>query len=243
MQPTTAGTRHRGRAIIAVISGCAVLLMTLHLVRSQNIAVPQRHPTGHVDDHVDQTWPPQPQGITNIVVISNPDDDEKKRHLKSKQRFDKLEQLGAARADLKEALGRRFTRIVITDEKNKDGTPRPGRYTYFSRDKNATVEALFDGANITSVKSTPANEYQPEITDEEILEATELARQHFLRLGLTRVQDLKGYGILAYRPEGKGFYNGRVIYVSFHADADAPPELMAWVDLTSQTILKYREER
>jgi hypothetical protein len=241
MQTTTVGAHWRRLSSIA-----ALLILASQVVRSQNntgeIVVPQQHPTGHVHDHGDQTWPPQPEGITGVVDLSTPASEQARRS-KLQQRFNELEQRGAAHADFQKALGQRYTRIAIVDNEDKVGTPRGSRFTYFSRDKNATAEVLFDGANIKSVKSIPAREYQPEITDEEISEATELARKYFSSLGIERVRDLKGYGILAYRPEGKGFYDGRVIYVSFHANDDAPPEFMAWVDLTSQTILNSREER
>jgi hypothetical protein len=43
---------------------------------------------------------------------------------------------------------------------------------------------------------------------------------------------------LAYRPEGNGFYDTRVIYISFHLDSSSVPEFVAWVDLTSQKVMK-----
>lgn len=246
MQTTNAGSRW-GHSSTIVAAIAALFILASQVVRSQNktgeIIVPQQHPTGHVHDHGDQTWPPQPEGITGGVVDLSTPASEQARRSKFQQRFNELEQRGAAHAKFRDALGRRFTRIAVADDEDKAGRPRGSRYTYFSRDKNATAEVLFDGTTIKSVKSIPASEYQPEITDDEISEATALARAHFQSLGIERVRDLKGYGILAYRPEGKGFYDGRVIYVSFHANNDAPPEFMAWVDLTSQTILNSREER
>lgn len=244
---TTAKGVRKGRrdAIVATLTGSTALMIlatTRVLSYAGEVIVPLQHPTAHVHDHGDQTWPPQPEGIHGIVDLSKPGI-EKSQRLKLQQRFNDLEQRAAARPDFREALGQKFSRIAIIDDEDKTGKARGSRFTYFSRDKNATIEVLYDGANIKAVKSIPASEYQPEITDEEISMASDLARQHFLSLGFTRVQDLKGYGILAYRPEGKGFYNGRVIYISFHANDDAPPELMAWVDLTSQTVINSREEQ
>jgi hypothetical protein len=113
----------------------------------------------------------------------------------------------------------------------------------FSHDANATVEVGFDSEEkIKTVTFTPARDYQPEITDEEIKEAADLARKYFIRQGFKRIAGLQAYGILAYKPEGTGFFETRVIYVSFHKHDDAPPQLIAWVDLTNQQILQVREE-
>lgn len=218
---------------------CATSIVFSH---PTEVDVARPHATGHVADHADQTWPPQPRGIGHVVDRSEPDVAQSRRPI-VQQRFDALERRGAGRSGFGAALGQRFTRIGVADVHDKAGTTSARRFTYFSRSRNETVEVLDDGVDIQSVKATPAAEYQPEITDEEMAEAIQLSRAHFLKLGRTRVGSLKGYAILAYRPEGRGFYDSRVLYVSFHAGDDAPPELLAWVDLTHQTIVKSREER
>lgn len=247
MQPPATGARWSWLKIIAAGSagGALALILALQAVQSQpgtnEIVAPPQHPTAHVHDHGDGVWPPQPQGITGVVDFSNPGV-EQERRLTLQRRFAELEQRVAARSDLQHALGRQFARVTIVDEEDKMGKARGSRFTYFSYDTNATVEVLVDGASVRSVKAIAASEYQPEITDEEIAEATVIARAYFLNLGFTRVQELKGYGILPYRPEGKGFYESRVIYISFHASNDAPPEFVAWVDLTGRTVLHSRKE-
>jgi hypothetical protein len=247
MQSPAARDRRRWLRIIVVsVAGSALaIILVSRVVQSQmklsEIFVPHQHATAHVHDHGNQTWPPQSPGNKGVVDFSDPGI-EQVRRLKLKQRFAEIEKRAAARADFQHAVGRKFSRISIVDEEDKTGNARNSRFTYFSYDTNATVEVLFDGTSVRSVNTRAASEYQPEITDEEIAAATELARTHFLSLGRTRVQELKGYGILAYRPEGKGFYESRVIYISFHANDDAPPEFVAWVDLTNQTIVKAREE-
>ncbi len=87
------------------------------------------------------------------------------------------------------------------------------------------------------------NRPQPDITDEETAAAELIARAYFDARSMERVSALKAFGILAYLPEGTGFYPTRVIYLSFHAADDAPPEFAAWVDLTTQRVLRIREER
>jgi len=248
MHPPATGNRwRRSRIIIATIAGSALtFILVSHVVQSQikasELVAPPQHATAHVHDHGNQTWPPQPPGGTGVVDFSNPGI-EQARHLTLQRRFAEVEQHAATRADFQRAVGRQFARITVVDEEDKTGKARNSRFTYFSYDTNATVEVLFDGASVRSVNTIAASEYQPEITDEEIAEATALARTYFLSLGRTRVQELQGYGILAYRPQGKGFYESRVIYVSFHATDDAPPEFVAWVDLTNRTIVNSREER
>ena len=239
-------TRQNRRSYFLAATGTAVLTLALTTQDAAShtgqVVVPPRHATGHVHNHDDQTWPPQPRGLTGVRDFSQRGA-EQVRRLEMQRRFGELERHGSSRMALQQALGRRFARIAIADEEDKAAGPRGSRFTYFSHEKNATVEVHFEGDRIQSVRSIAAEEYQPEITDDEIAEAARLARAEFVRLGLARVESLKAYGILAYRPEGKGFYDRRVIYVSFHAGDDAPPELMAWVDLTGQTILKTRTER
>ncbi|MGH7410971.1 MAG: hypothetical protein ACREJ6_07955 [Candidatus Methylomirabilis sp.] len=192
-------------------------------------------------DHADLPWPPVSRGIENVIVHSKP-------HQETKQQEDLDNQVQrlARRAKLhpkvEQALGDRFAHIGVVDEKNNDRFKNKRRLVFFSYAKNATVEATMEGDKVLEVKTTPADQYQPEITDEETAEATEIAREYFIRKGFERVRGLEGFGILAYKPTGNGFYSGRVIYVSFHENSDSPPELAAWVDLTKQKVIKMRRE-
>ena len=211
--------------------------------------IPSRNPTeavaplGHQHNHEGLTWPPQPRGITNVVIHSNVEQEKEGRGIK-RARMDRLEQIAKTEPRANQALGNKFTRITVIDKEDKKNGKVVSRMVFFSRDKNATVEVEFDDKEkMQAVTSMPAWEYQPEITDEEVTEAAELARTYFLNQGLVKIAGLKAYGILAYKPKGIGFFDTRVIYVSFHKHDDAPPELAAWVDLTNQVILKTREEQ
>ena len=195
---------------------------------------------GH--NHEGVTWPPQPRGITNVVVHSSVEQEKIGRAIE-KARLDRLESKAKTHPEANRALGNRFTRIALIDKEDKTNGKVVSQMVFFSRDKNATVEVQFDNDEIQAVKSVPAWQYQPEITDEEIAEAAQLARTHFLNQGLAKIADLKAYGILAYKPKGGGFFETRVLYVSFHQNDDAPPEFAAWVDLTNQMILKERQEQ
>jgi hypothetical protein len=233
------------------VGAALILLGSQELPWTNQAEAGPRHSHNH--SHEGLTWPPQPRGIANVVVHSDSKKEENERAIK-KARMDGLA-LKAERGIL--GLGNRFARITeIEKDEKEDNEDRDrndqeernihkvvNQVVFFSHDKNATIEVGFDGEDtIAAVTSTPASEYQPEITDEEIEAAQKLARKYFTAQGSKRIAGLRAYGILGYKPEGKGFFDTRVIYVSFHKHDDAPPELMAWVDLTNQRILQVGEE-
>jgi len=200
------------------------------------------HPTSHVHDHGNQTWPPQPRGMQNAVPLSNPGEEALAAEA-GQRRGAAQDRIAVARADVRQALGTRFRRATVVEEgHDKSGAVLPSRLVYFSYSTNSTVEVTVDGQQVRSVRTIPPAEYQPEITDAEIAEAEGLARAHFAARGQDRVAQLKAFGILAYQPTGKGFYATRVLYISFHRDSDSPPEYVAWVDLTQQRVLRSRQE-
>ena len=150
-------------------------------------------------------------------------------------------------------LGERFVQSAsaFVDDKQAlyaaqaQGTVAPAtvRVTYFSYSRNATVEVLVQDGAVTDVKSIPAAVYQPEPTNGEKQQAIDLARAYFADQGFDRVQQLQGYAIQAYQPEGAtGFYENRVLYVTFHAGLEERPEFVAWVDLTHETINKALQD-
>ncbi len=199
--------------------------------------VKEGHPTAHTQDHGDMIWPPQPRGITNVVPRT--DKGEQTRDAKARERLTAaLERVALLRGDVRQALGSRFTRAAVRQGLDKDGTPREPVLVYFSHATNSTVEVTLDGQRVRSLRTVPAAEYQPEITDAEVTEAEGIARAHFASLGEERVAQLEAFGILAYRPTGTGFYDTRVLYISFHPDNDSFPEFAAWVDLTNRRVIR-----
>lgn len=199
------------------------------------------HPTGHVHDHGNQTWPPQPPGIQNVVPLNNPGKESQETEARER-RANAQDRVATARLDVQQALGERYTRAAVVDDRRKSGAVRASRLVYFSYSNNSTVEVTLDGQRVLGFRTMPAAEYQPEITDAEIAEAEGIARAHFMALGEGRVAQLQAFGILAYQPTGKGFYATRVLYISFHRDSDSPPEYVAWVDLSQQRVLRARQE-
>lgn len=216
---------------------------------NQAEAVPSAgHRHSHNHPHDGLTWPPQPRGIGNVILHSDAREEESQRTRK-RMRIDRLEQRTKVDTRAVSGLGNRFTQATVLDQDDKDDADEKNRakvvsrLVYFSHEKNKTVEVGFDvKENLATITEIPAKDYQPEITDEEIKDAAKLARKYFIRQGFKRIAQLKAFGILAYKPEGTGFYDTRVIYVSFHKDSDSPPVLTAWVDLTNETILEVREE-
>ena len=201
------------------------------------------HPTGHVHDRADETWPPQPRGIRNVTILNNPGSAERDAELGQRRVTDRS-RIALARADVRQALGRRYSSPDLVESGGKRAEADSiARLMYFSYDNNTTVEVTVDGKEVRGLRRIRASDYQPDVTDGEITQAEAIARQHFSDHGMDRVADLKAYGILAYLPEGRGFYATRVVYVSFHLNDDAPPEYAAWVDLTRRRVLRIREER
>jgi len=201
------------------------------------------HPTGHVDDRADQTWPPQPRGLRNEVSLSNPETARRTAELRRRQ-VAARDRLALAEPEVRKALGKRYSPPEVGEPGGK-GFSDSGvsRLVYFSHDRNATVEVSVDAAGVRGLRRIPASVYQPDVTDEEIAAAEMIARRHFRQRGRQRVEALSAYGILAHVSQGAGFYPTRMLYLTFHAEDDAPPEFGVWVDLTSQRVVRVREEQ
>jgi hypothetical protein len=245
---------HKRSTRCAMAEACSVVLCLLTVSAAQLVAgapgidpanIEGDHPTSHVADHEGMAWPPKPEGITNIRVLSNAAS-QKLLNDAEIRRKNAIEAPIRARRDVKLALGTRFNKATMIEDEPKDGSEPNTRLVYFSHSNNSTVEVYMRGEKtqkVLSVKKIPPSVYQPEITDEEIAEAEKIARAYYASQGQNRVAELQAFGILAYKPEGKGFYDTRVIYISFHPNSDSQPEFMAWVDLTNQTVIRAREEQ
>jgi hypothetical protein len=236
--PTRLG---RVRCLAGILALVVATTVAYAHSRAEPGAEAQRHPTGHVYDRLGVTWPPQPRGITGIIPRGNLAAEEQLARARA-QLAAALERVALLRGDVRQALGGRYTRIAVVEDDDKSEAPTPPRLVYFSHARNATVEVTVQGQNVREVKSIPPSDYQPEITDEEITEAEGIARAHFAALGRKRVSQLEAFGILAYKPTGNGFYDTRVIYISFHPDNDSDPEFAAWVDLSNRRVLRSLEE-
>lgn len=232
--------KRSGRQVVSALALGILTATALAHSPADPAGVQEGHPTGHIHDRADMTWPPQPRGITNVNFRLQDDS----LAVKARERLAAaLERVALRRSDVQKALGNRYIRSALIEDEDKSGAAPVQRLVYFSHDRNATVEVALDGQNVRSLRTIAASEYQPEITDAEVTEAEGIARAHFGSLHKSRVEQLEAFGILAYQPVGNGFFDTRVIYISFHPDNDSSPEFAAWVDLTNRRVLRVREEQ
>lgn len=214
--------------------------------------------TDQHDDHththpqpLHNAWPPQPEGVTDVVWLATTPSAE---IIAAENRLRSVEQQSVQAAAVQAALGERFVRATSAYVEDKAAMraaaaagvqpPTTVRVTYFSYSHNATVEVLVQDDTVIDVKQIPAAVYQPEPTHSEKQRAIALARSHFAAQGFARIQQLQGYVIQAYQPEGStGFYANRILYVTFHERIDERPEFVAWVDLTQETIHKALQDQ
>ena len=198
---------------------------------------------GHGHDHSNLTWPPTPRGATDIVVRSEAEA-QRQSQATGLARLNALDQKVRANPLVAAALGQRATRVafinVEIDAKAK-AAGEPSRLVYFNRETNTTVQVLLGPSEI--ILTSPADLYQPDLAEAEEQEAITIARRYFAAAGNSRVTALRGYTIMAYPPNQKGFYSTRMAYVSFHLDDDARPEFEAWVDLSNQRVTKAQGDQ
>ncbi len=145
---------------------------------------------------------------------------------------------------MRAALGAHFTYLGTGGIHTKGQADQAqARVTYFSHTQRATVEVLVSDGWVSEVTSTPAADYQPPLIPAEVTQAVTIARASLQSAGYLRGSVLEGFGILALPSEGQqAFFAHRVVYVSFHADENARPEYVAWVDLTDQTVVESWKE-
>ncbi len=202
---------------------------------------------GHTHDHGQavpllDSWPPQPVGITDVTFLL-PQQGE--TVVAAQEQDDQAEAIALASPAVQDALGSTYVHATTIHSHGKDLPTAAGkdaaeiRVVYFSYTNNATVEVTVAAGKVADLQSVAAAVYQPEPTRQERVHAIELARDYFLAAGESRVNELHGFVIMAYRPQGAtGFYDSRVLYVTFHQSLDERPEYLAWVDLSQETILK-----
>ncbi len=192
-------------------------------------------------------WPPQPKQMENVVWLG--------KHSNNRNVNQTLRSVGLAATarqfsndDIHE-LGDRFTFVGTKKSGDKRLQSSQQTMTFYSHSNNATVEVEVSQGDIQNVTQINPSKYQPPLTDDEVKEAVNIARTTLSEDGFDRIQQLEGYGILAFKPLSEissgdpGFYDTRVVYVSFHEHIDARPEFIAWVDLTEQIVIKSEEDQ
>lgn len=196
-----------------------------------------------------ESWPPQPEHLVDVTWLPG----EASATVRAAQvQAAQAEAAVLNEATVQAALGERFVRSTTITNQPKGaaaagsaGAQATTQVVFFSYTRNATIEVTVQEGEITEIKELPAAVYQPEPTTSEKAHAISLARLYFRTAGHQRILQLNGYVIQAYEPEGTtGFYNARVLYVTFHADITSRPEFGAWVDLTNEGVIKsFHDQR
>ncbi|MCF6203855.1 MAG: hypothetical protein L3J59_09340 [Methylococcaceae bacterium] len=242
---------HRKKAIknVFVIAGLTGLVISIAPLTAQFLSNEMSHQSSnhrHLDVNrftkIGGDWPPQPKNMENIVWLQG----------NSGVRSNSISQVSALAKTIVinnvPELGNRFTFITSQTDSGKNGPSSEEVVTFFSHSNNMTVEVNVDHGEIKKVEEISPSTYQPPLTAEEVKEAVKIARKALQKEGFGRVQQLKGYGILAFKTSDEagsdngGFYDTRVVYVSFHEHIDARPEFIAWVDLTEGSVIKSMED-
>jgi hypothetical protein len=202
------------------------------------------HPDSDRFTRIGSEWPPQPKDMENVVWLQQPTISRASRSINNTATIDNL----LSTQDIPE-LGDRFTFVGIQSTPGKTSSPVQTSMNYFSHSNNSTVEVKVSQGEIENVEMIAPSEYQPPLTVEEVKEAVDIARTSLFQNGFNRIQQLQGYGILAFKPVSEintgdhGFYDTRVAYISFHQDINARPEFIAWVDLTNRVVIKSQQDK
>ncbi len=154
--------------------------------------------------------------------------------------------MAIAAPEVASAIGDRHTLISVTDDEIVPGSDQGDQAATLvllhSHDRSATVEAHGRDSRVVEVVSRPAGADQPPLAVDEKHRATEVARSHCEAVGGDRIDQLEGFVILSVESDGT-HHDSRVADVSSHVDHVARPELLTWVDLTAETVLRAEVDR
>lgn len=193
-----------------------------------------------------ESWPPQPIGIEEIesVPVASAETAAGAAVIAAQLGLEDAEQIALASSTVQAALGERYLHATTSRSypkkmSNREFEPIAFRVVYFSYSHNQTVEAIVRDNAVTAVNTMAASIYQPEMTSAERQRAIDIGRTYFRDHGEPRIDELQGYVIMAYRSQGAtGYYDSRVLYVTYHENLEERPEYLAWVDLSTERVLK-----
>ncbi len=243
---------HRNKTIKSVFVAAGITGLVIYITPPLTAQFLANETSSHSSNHrhldvnrftkIGGNWPPQPKNMENIVWLRD----------SSLVRSNSIINVGEIEKNLAtnvSELGDRFTFVSTksADEKNSSSSEKTA--TFFSHSNNTTVKVRTDQGSIKEIVEISPSQYQPPLTVEEVKDAVKIARESLQNDGFSRIQQLEGYGILAFKPSSElasgetGFYDTRVVYVSFHEHIDARPEFIAWVDLTEESVIKSREDK
>lgn len=187
------------------------------------------------DGHV-QSWPPQVKYIDEMAW----DNRLSAAIAMAAVEVDAAISITAQDSELGERLGERYTFINAHPIREKGNDAVLGqRVTYFSYSNNVTIKAIVRNGAVATIETIAASDWQPSLKQNEVDAAIDIARQYWQGKGNSRVNNLQGFTIQTFQTEGAGgYYDTRMTYVSFHMDEVSNPELLTWVDLTTETVFK-----
>lgn len=170
-------------------------------------------------------WPPQHKGATNFGTVEITDQRGNGREIAATRSASAHQAVGRA-------LGNRFGAASVAE---MAGGQNGQHVTFFSYEQNQTVVASVIDGEVVNVEEMPASVGQPPLSPVEMDNAVAIARAWWSEQNNDRVDDLEGFAIRAFQPDGS-FFPVRMAYVSFHVDVDAAPELLTYVDLTNEIV-------
>ena len=202
-----------------------------------------------------EVWPPQPKNATDVVELDFSDlaaPVAERTVAAAADDRDIVADIRPAEAALAipavaDATGERYNLISITEHEIVPGSEKgqddeATLVVFYNLGDDLTVEAFIDGDALAALVVSPAGQHQPPLSVKEKSAAAELARAHWSAEGDPRIDQLEGFTILAVQPGG-AYYDSRVAYVSFHLDARSNPELLTWVDLTTEVVIEAKVDR
>ncbi len=182
-----------------------------------------------------EVWPPRPDGAGAPTEI---------RQAALGYKSDPLAARAATQSDVAAQLGDRWDVLEVADGVS-EGKGNSGRsrqvVTFFSYDLNHSVQVEMRGANVTDMKTIAPTVAQLPLNPAEKARAVEVARSYWNEQGESAVNDLEGFSIQAFQPSG-AFYDVRMVYVSFHENADTRPDYLTWVDLSNETVADSKRD-
>lgn len=201
-------------------------------------------------------WPPEPRNATDVVALDFPgeqapvDADLVPAEVADERLVPDARPLEVALADraVIDALGDRYQLIAASDgaqlPEAAKGQVRPdaSRIAFYSLTFDQSVDVLVVGREVRDLTVQPATEYQPPLSEKEKYRAAELARAHWEAAGDTRLDQLEAFVMLDMADNGS-FHPSRVAYVTFHAELNARPELLTWIDLSSEQVIRAEVDR
>lgn len=182
-----------------------------------------------------EVWPPRPDGAGEPTEVPN----EEPEYVE-----DPLVDRASRPTDVADLLGERWDVLEVIEAISVGkGETDPGgqAVTFFSYDNNQSVRVELRGGAVTRIETTDPARGQLPLNPEEKERAIDIARDHWSEQGESAVNDLEGFSIQAFEADGS-FYDVRMVYVSFHQNADTRPDFLTWVDLSNESVADAKRD-